>query len=197
LKRKFPKLSSEFYLDTNVVRLAKALLGKVLVTQIDGEITSGIITETEAYNGVDDRASHAYGGRRTQRTEVMFSQGGVSYVYLCYGIHYLFNVVTGIQDEPHAVLVRAVKPLEGEAIMRERRNLKPGSKALVSGGPGTVTQALGIDKGMNGLNLTGEKIWIEDHGIKIPAKKILKTPRIGVDYAGEDAKLLYRFVAGI
>jgi DNA-3-methyladenine glycosylase len=197
LKRKFPKLHPEFYLDTNVVKLAKAFLGKVLVTNIDGMITSGIITETEAYNGIVDRASHAYGGRRTNRTEVMFSQGGLSYVYLCYGIHYLFNIVTGIENEPHAVLIRATKPLEGEDIMRERRNLKPGSKTLLSGGPGTVTQALGIDKNMNALSLTGNIIWIEDHGIKIPPKKIHKSPRIGVDYAGEDAKLLYRFVADI
>src|SRR2546430_14563541 len=100
------KLSQEFYSRTDVVALARELLGKVLVTNFDRKKTSGIITETEAYNGFVDRASHAYRGRRTARNEHMYSHGGTSYVYICYGMHHLFNVVTNVQDEPHAILIR-------------------------------------------------------------------------------------------
>src|SRR5258708_4472900 len=92
------KLKKAYYLQPNVVKLAKDLIGKVLVSKIDNILTSGIITETEAYNGIIDKASHAFGGRRTDRTEVMYSQGGISYVYLCYGIHNLFNIVTNVKD---------------------------------------------------------------------------------------------------
>jgi DNA-3-methyladenine glycosylase len=186
------KLKKEYYLERNVVKLAKDLLGKVLVTKSGNMITSGIITETEAYNGIVDKASHAFGGRRTNRTEVMFSEGGTSYVYLCYGIHYLFNVVTNVRDTPHAILIRAIQPLQGKDIILRRRGLAKADKKLCVG-PGKVTQALGIDLKQNGLDLTGNSIWIEDIGIKIKPKDILVGPRIGVDYAGEDAKLPYRF----
>lgn len=186
------KLKKAYYSEPNVVKLAKDLIGKVLVTKEGKTITSGIITETEAYNGIVDKASHAYGNRRTNRTETMFKEGGTSYVYLCYGIHYLFNVVTNVKDHPHAVLIRAIQPLQGkEHILRRRRVAKPDKKLCI--GPGKVSQALGIDIKYNGLDLTGDKIWIEDHGIKIKPKDILVGPRIGVDYAGEDAKLPYRF----
>jgi len=186
------KLKKVYYLEPNVVKLAKDLLGKVLVTREGKTITSGIITETEAYNGVVDKASHAYGNRRTDRTEIMFREGGTSYVYLCYGIHYLFNVVTNVKDHPHAVLIRAIQPLEGKEIILRRRGIaKPDKKLCI--GPGKVSQALGITIKHNGLDLTGDKIWIEDTGIKIKPKDILVGPRIGVDYAGEDAKLPYRF----
>jgi DNA-3-methyladenine glycosylase len=186
------KLKKAYYLEPNVVKLAKDLLGKVLVTKEGRTITSGIITETEAYNGIVDKASHAYGNRRTNRTEIMFKEGGTSYVYLCYGIHYLFNVVTNVKDHPHAVLIRAIQPLQGkELILRRRGVAKPDKKLCV--GPGKVSQALGINMKHNGLDLTGNKIWIEDIGIKIKPKDILVGPRIGVDYAGEDAKLPYRF----
>jgi DNA-3-methyladenine glycosylase len=186
------KLKKDYYLEANVVKLAKDLLGKVLVTRIGTTITSGIITETEAYNGIVDKASHAYGNRRTDRTEIMYKEGGTSYVYLCYGIHYLFNVVSNVKDTPHAILIRAIQPLDGKDIILRRRGLAKADKKLCIG-PGKVSQALGIDKKMNGLDLTGNKIWIEDRGFKVNKKDILTGPRIGVDYAGEDAKLPYRF----
>lgn len=186
------KLKKAYYLEPNVVKLARDLIGKVLVTREGKTITSGIITETEAYNGIVDKASHAYGNRRTNRTEIMFREGGTSYVYLCYGIHYLFNVVTNVQDHPHAVLIRAIQPLDGKDIIIRRRGVAKVDKKLCVG-PGKVSQALGIDLKYNGLDLTGDKIWIEDRGIKVKPKDILVGPRIGVDYAGEDAKLPYRF----
>lgn len=186
------KLSRDFYLRGDVVQISKDLLGKYLFTKIGSKITAGIITETEAYAGVMDKASHAYNNRRTDRTEIMFARGGLSYVYLCYGIHHLFNVVTNVKDTPHAVLIRAIKPVEGIDLILKRRNaLKVHSK--LTSGPGTVSQALGILTKHNGLDLTDNEIWIEDKGVKILKNEIISGPRIGVDYAGEDAKLPYRF----
>lgn len=173
-------------------KLAKDLLGKVLVTNINKQLTSGIITETEAYNGIIDKASHAYGGRRTVRTETMYREGGVSYVYLCYGIHHLFNIVTNVEDVPHAILIRAVFPLKGKEIILKRRNSDVFKKGLCVG-PGKVSKALAIDTSLNAMDLCGNKIWLEDDNIKIDKKKINVGPRIGVDYAAEDAKLPYRF----
>ena len=135
------KLNKDFYLRTDVVQISKDLLGKYLFTKIDNKITAGIITETEAYAGITDKASHAYNNRRTARTEIMFAKGGISYVYLCYGIHHLFNVVTNVEDVPHAVLIRAVKPIEGIEAILKRRNSKE-IHSRISGGPGTVSQAL-------------------------------------------------------
>ncbi len=185
------------------MEISKDLLGKYLFTKINGKLTAGIITETEAYAGEIDKASHAYNNRRTNRTEIMFADGGVSYVYLCYGIHHLFNVVTNYKNVPHAVLVRAIKPVTGLKTILERRNIEPtkeniklieSGKKKIAGGPGTVTQALGILTKHSGLDLTGNIIWIEDKGIKINKKDIIAGPRIGVDYAGDDAKLPYRFI---
>ena len=190
------KLSKDFYLQEDVVSLAQQLLGKRLCTRIDGKITSGIITETEAYAGVTDRASHAFGGRRTARTEVMYAEGGTAYVYLCYGIHHLFNVVTNRENIPHAVLIRAVKAEKGLPLILARRNKVKPDKTL-SGGPGTVSQALGIHVKHSGLHLSGTKIWIEDAGITFTSSEIKSGPRIGVDYAGEDAWLPYRFLVGL
>lgn len=190
------KLSRDFYLQHDVVALARQLIGKVLVTNFNGEYTSGVITETEAYAGAVDKASHAYGERRTPRTETMYAQGGTGYVYLCYGIHHLFNVVTNVEGIPHAVLIRGVKPLEGIDIMRVRRNF-PKTDKILSAGPGTVSQALGIRTSHDKADLLGEHIWIEDRGIVVPDDRVKITPRIGVDYAGEDAKLPYRFIAKI
>ncbi len=181
------KLSHDFYLYDNVVAIAKELIGKVLFSCIDNQITAGVIIETEAYNGTDDRACHAFGGRRTPRTEVMYHPGGVSYVYLCYGMHHLLNIVTGPKDVPQAVLIRALKPLQGIDIMRKRRK----DKVPLSAGPGTVSQALGITTHHNGLSLHENMLWIEDHGILF--ESISAGPRIGVDYAGADALLPYRF----
>lgn len=190
------KLTNDFYQRTDVVQIARDLLGKELITNIDGELTSGIITETEAYNGIVDRASHAYGGKFTPRTQTMYAAGGVSYVYLCYGIHHLFNVVTNIEGVPHAVLIRNIKPLKGLETILQRRNKTKANKTL-STGPGTLSQALGIKTIHNGLLLQENTIWIEDVGLKIDPENIKSTPRIGVDYAGEDALLPYRFVANL
>lgn len=186
------KLSRSFFEHDDVVDLAKKLLGKRIVTKIDGKITSGIITETEAYAGVDDRASHAYGGKLTERTKTMYEAGGVSYVYLCYGIHHLFNFVTNKKGVPHAVLLRGIHPEKGIEHMLKRRGKKKVDKTLCSG-PGTVSQALGITTAMNGIALGGNKIWVEETGIVIHPEEIIAGPRIGVDYAGKDAKLPYRF----
>jgi len=173
------------------VQIAKDLLGKVLVTDFEEGRTSGIIVETEAYAGVGDKASHAYGGRRTTRTETMYSRGGVAYVYLCYGIHHLFNVVTNVQDIPHAILVRAIEPLEGIDIMLARRNKEKLTPQLTAG-PGAMSQALGISTGHTGLALNTH-IFIEDRGIKVRKTDIVSGTRVGVAYALEDAYLPYRF----
>ncbi|CAM3019120.1 DNA-3-methyladenine glycosylase [Chryseobacterium flavum] len=186
------KLPLSYYSNQDVLFLARNLLGKVLFTEINGDITGGIIVETEAYSGVRDKASHAYGGRRTDRTEPLYSHGGVSYVYLCYGIHHLFNIVTSVQDEPHAVLIRAIEPFIGKDIMEHRRNM-PSSKGAISSGPGSLAKALGIDKSFNKKSLTGEEIWIEDHGISYSPEEIEAGPRVGVSYAQEDAFLPWRF----
>jgi len=187
------KLKKDFYIRENVVQIANDLLGKILVTKVDGKITSGIIVETEAYNGIYDKACHAYGGRKTDRTKVMYEEGGVSYVYFCYGMHYLFNVVTNKKEVPDAVLIRGIIPLKNKKWIFQRiseRSLKNG----VLNGPGKVTKALGINKSLNGVSLLGNQIWIEDDGIFIPQNDIIVGPRIGVDYAGEDALLPYRFL---
>lgn len=186
------KLPLSYYLNQDVLFLAKDLLGKVLFTEIDGDVTAGVIVETEAYFGVLDKASHAYGGRRTSRTETLYHPGGVSYVYLCYGIHHLFNIVSSVEDEPHAVLVRAVEPLIGSDIMELRRNM-PASKPAISSGPGSAAKALGIDRSFNKKDLTENEIWIEDHGIRYSPETIVTGPRIGVAYAQEDALLPWRF----
>lgn len=185
-------LPASYYQHDDVIFLAKDLLGKTLATKINGKETAGIITETEAYAGIGDRASHAYGGRRTNRTETMYSEGGVSYVYLCYGIHHLFNIVTNKRDVPEAVLIRAIWPTRGiNEILKRRRSEK--LRADICIGPGKVSVALGINKLHDKEPLTKNKIWIEDTGIKIPKKDIIIGPRIGVDYAGADALLPYRF----
>lgn len=187
------KLKKDFYLKEDVVKLARNLLGKKLCTNINGIYTAGIITETEAYAGENDKASHAYNNKRTTRNEFMFHEGGIAYVYLCYGLHHLFNVVTNVKDLPHAVLIRTVKPIEGiEGILLRRKHNSLAKNT--AGGPGTVSQALGITTKLNGTDLNKKNIWIEDVGIKFTKNEIVATPRIGVDYAGEDAKLPYRFL---
>jgi DNA-3-methyladenine glycosylase len=188
------KLPKKFYVDGDVVSRARALLGCRLWTRIQGAVTAGVIVETEAYDGLTDRASHAYGGRRTKRTEVFYRPGGVAYTYLCYGIHTLFNVITGPADVPQAVLVRAVAPCEGvQTMLARRKQLKP--QRSTAGGPGLVSQALGITTNLNGADLSGDTVWITA-GIdgEVPAaREILSSPRIGIDYAGNDALLPWRF----
>lgn len=192
-------LPRSFYLRPDVVRIAKDLLGKYLVTETDGVITAGMICETEAYAGNIDRASHAYGGKRTARTEIMYREGGTAYVYLCYGMHSLFNVVTNDPEIPHAVLIRGIESAEGVEVMLQRSGKSPKTKNPGIG-PGNVTKLLGIHFRQTGTDLVrgpgsarGDGIWIEDRGLKIDPAFIISGPRIGVAYAGEDALLLYRF----
>lgn len=183
---------ANFFMQQDTLWLAKELLGMELITRFDGKETAGIILETEAYLGETDRASHAYGGRRTQRTETMYLRGGHAYVYLCYGMHHLFNIVTNLQDVPHAILIRAVEPTRGlEHMLARRKKEKPDFS--VTRGPGSVSQALGIHKSHSGILLQQETIIIADN--RLPGKhiQIESSARIGVDYAGEDALLPYRF----
>lgn len=186
------KLKREFYLDEDVVGISRRLLGKLLVTNLNGGIRGGMITETEAYRGVTDRASHAYGDRRTNRTEVMYGMGGKAYVYLCYGIHHLFNVVTSEADVPHAVLVRGIFPVIGKALI-EKSTGKNSNMYRNFNGPGKLSDALGIRSAHSGEDLLGEHIWIEESGLTVSGEQIISGPRIGVDYAGDDALLEYRF----
>ncbi len=186
------KLTKEFYLRENVLTISKELLGKFLYTNFNGQLTGGMITETEAYRAPEDKASHAYGGRRTERSAIFYEEGGISYVYLCYGIHNLFNVVTNEKEIPHAILIRSIEPTEGIDYMLERRK-KTKVSPLLTAGPGSMSQALGIGRHHNKVSLQSDKIWIEDKGILIPEKDILKGPRIGVDYAAEYASKPWRF----
>ncbi len=187
------KLPRAYYRSNQVVVLARDLLGKLLFTNIDGRLSGGMITETEAYAGITDRASHAYGNRRTRRTEVMFKSGGISYIYLCYGMHYLFNVVTGEAGVPHAILIRGLFPLAGVESMLKRTG-KSKSGYSLSNGPGKLTKALGLNLTHNACSLSGDSVWIEDNPSPIDENDITVSARIGVDYAGTDAALPYRFV---
>jgi len=195
-------LSHSFYLNEDVVEIARELIGKKLVTRFNGVITSGMITETEAYAGIKDRASHAFGGRHTSRTSIMYQTGGTAYVYLCYGVHSLFNVVTNIAEIPDAVLIRGIKPLDGVDKMLERTG-KSEINRNFGVGPGKVSKCLGIHFSHSGLPVTeiegqsaetGLKIWIENNDLVFGKNEIIVGPRIGVDYAGEDALLPYRFL---
>ncbi|MCW3088745.1 MAG: DNA-3-methyladenine glycosylase [Sediminibacterium sp.] len=187
------KLPLSFYQQKNVCTIAKNLVGKVLVTAFEGVVTAGRIVETEAYNGAEDRASHAWANRRTNRTEIMYAPGGMAYVYLCYGIHHLFNVVTNVEDIPHAVLIRGVEPIAGIADMLIRTGKKKADHTLTRG-PGNVSKALGIFTSHTGTGLQGDELFIADDGFKVKSTEIIATPRIGVDYAGKDALLPYRFI---
>ncbi|WP_299291479.1 DNA-3-methyladenine glycosylase [uncultured Mucilaginibacter sp.] len=186
------KLSTDFYQVKEVTQIARNLLGKYLFTNINGEISGGFIVETEAYAGIIDKASHAFGNRLTNRTKTMYEAGGIAYVYLCYGIHEMLNVVTSTEGEPHAVLIRAIHPTEGIDLMLERRNMAS-IKNNLTAGPGSVAKALGISRKMNSLSFLSEEIWIEDRGLVFPEDEIAAVPRVGVAYAKEDALLPYRF----
>lgn len=175
-----------------MLQIARDLLGKVLVTQLGPVITSGRIVETEAYNGIIDKAAHSFGGRRTNRNEMMYAEGGVAYVYLCYGIHHLFNVVTHSKESPHAVLIRALEPLKGIDEMLARVKKTKADHSLTRG-PGNLSKALGITTRQNGFSLQHKEIFIADDGFICAEKELVCSPRIGVDYAGEDALLPYRF----
>jgi len=186
------KLSESFYRRNNVLKISRELLGKLLVTNWDGIITSGRIVESEAYAGFFDRASHASGGRRTKRNEIMYAEGGFAYVYLCYGIHHLFNVVTNVKDVPHAVLIRALEPVEGIETMLERTGKKKLDSTLTRG-PGNVSKALGIRTSHTGISLQSDQLFLADEAFVYPKKVIATSGRVGVEYAGPDALLPYRF----
>lgn len=185
------KLPRAFYTRTNVVTVARDLIGKLLVVPAaDGERVSGIIVETEAYRGPLDRAAHSYGGRRTKRTETMYAIGGTAYVFFVYGMYYQFNVVTHAAETPHAVLIRAVEPCEGLELMRKRRHGQPDRN--LTKGPGKLCIAMGIDRRLDGADLLGQQVWLEE---RLPVKRsqILSGPRIGIDYAAEWVSKPWRF----
>lgn len=186
------RLTAEFFRRPDVVLISRELLGQYLFTRIGGqEVTGGRIVETEAYAGATDRASHAFGNRRTRRTAVMYAAGGVAYVYLCYGLHSLFNIITGAEGIPHAVLIRALEPTHGIPAMLKRR-CKTRLERKLTAGPGVLDQALGITVRHSGQSLLANEIWLEKGGALRP-EQIVSTTRIGVHYAGKDAKRLWRF----
>jgi DNA-3-methyladenine glycosylase len=185
------KLPREFYTRPNVLAVARALLGKLLVVPAQhGKRVSGKIVEVEAYRGPQDRAAHSFGGRRTKRTETMYRIGGTVYVFFVYGMYYQFNVVTNVAEAPHAVLIRAVEPVEGIELMRKRRHGQPDHN--LTNGPGKLCIALGIDRGLDAADLLGERVWIEQ-ATKIPRSQIAAGPRIGIDYAEEWVAKPWRF----
>jgi DNA-3-methyladenine glycosylase len=186
------KLPIEFYDRADVLQIARDLLGKILITKFDGSITSGIIVETEAYVGLTDRASHSFGGKRTFRNEHMYALAGTSYVYICYGMHHLFNVVTNKKEVPDAVLIRGIEPLHGIDSMLQRTG-KLKLDTTLTKGPGNVGKALGISKEHSGLNLLGNKIFIADNNILFNEGEIGASKRIGVEGAGAAALYPYRF----
>jgi len=186
------KLAESFYERTNVVKIARELLGKSLFTKVSGVVTGGMIVETEAYSW-KEKGCHAYGGKMTARNKIMFDRGGHAYVYLCYGIHNLFNVVTNRAGTADAVLIRALEPIEGLKEMQRRRGELQSPFHLTSG-PGKLTKALGIDRTFNGKFLLNHDVWIEDTGAIVKSNSIVASERIGIDYAGKDAKLPWRFL---
>ena len=186
------KLTPAFYQREDVLQIAMELMGKLLVTKWNGVVTAGRIVELEAYAGIMDKASHAYGARRTKRNEIMYAKGGVAYVYLCYGIHHLFNVVTHPGDTPHAILIRGLEPTQGIEEMLKRTG-KEKLDATLTRGPGNVSKALGLSTQHSGMSLNGKELFLGDDGFTYSSGQVLSSPRIGVAYAGADALLPYRF----
>ena len=186
------KVDVSFYKRSNVLQIARELLGKILVTKWNGITTSGRIVEVEAYNGIVDKAAHSFGGRRTNRNEIMYADGGVAYIYLCYGIHHLFNVVTNNKDIPQAILIRAVEPITGIDEMLKRTGKKKLDNTLTKG-PGNVSKALGISTAHTAHSLRSTMLSINDDGFRYHDNEIAQSPRIGVDYAADHALWPYRF----
>ena len=186
------KLPLSFYQQDDVVVLSQQLIGMKIYTYIDELLTGGIIVETEAYRGPEDKASHAYGLRRTKRNEMMYQPGGISYIYICYGIHPLLNIVTNNEGVPHAILLRAIEPTDGIETMLRRRNKSKLDKSLTAG-PGSLAVALGLSLHFNGCSLLGPQLWIEKGENAILPEAIVASPRVGIDYAEEDAALPWRF----
>jgi len=185
------KLPREFYTRTDVLEVARDLLGKKLVVPArNGARVSGLIVETESYRGPEDRASHAWNGRRTNRTETMYGIGGTAYVYFFYGMYNQFNVVTNVEGVPHAILVRALEPVEGIDLMRRRRRGR--SEYELTSGPGRLCLAMGIDRGLDKADLLGRRVWIEE-GVSISPRQIARGPRVGIDYAEKWVTKPWRF----
>lgn len=191
------KLSREFYLRSGTLEIARDLIGKLLVVPDDsGERVSGMIVETEAYLGAIDKAAHSYKNRRTARNEITYAAGGYAYVFFIYGMYFQFNVTCGAKDSPHVVLIRAVEPVENVEIMRARRLVKNplarmADKNLTSG-PGKLCIALDINRRLNGADLLGKNIWLEEFKTFPPAE-IEIGKRVGIDYAEEFADMPWRF----
>jgi len=185
------KLPRSFYLRDDTIAIARDLLGKLIVVPDEsGSRVSGMIVETEAYLGVTDRAAHSFGGRRTARNEVTYGLGGHAYVFFIYGMYFQLNVVCGKVDSPHVVLIRAVEPVEGIETMRARRGAMKDRD--LSSGPGKLCIALAINRDLNGEDLRGKRIWLEDHRALVDDEIAVGT-RIGIDYAGDDALQPWRF----
>ena len=186
------KLPKSFYQRDDTLAIARELIGKLLMTNIGGELTGGIIIETEAYQGPGDRGSHAFNNKRTPRNEVMYSEGGQVYMYICYGIHDMLNVVTGKAGTPHAILIRAIEPTVGLEIIKKRRNLYNQPYRLCQG-PGSLAKALGLNKTHNQLDIEGDMVWIEDAG-SFPEDQILATARVGMNFEGPYKIIPWRFI---
>jgi DNA-3-methyladenine glycosylase len=175
------------------LRVARRLLGKLLVHETADGVAAGRIVEVEAYRGPADRAAHSRGGHRSTRNEVMYGPPGHAYVYFIYGMHHCVNVVTQARDVPEAVLIRALEPVAGIELMRRRRHLPDAPEARLCRGPGALCQALGIDRSRNGADLVRGELRILDRP-DVAAARIVRTPRIGVDYAGDDAARPWRLL---
>lgn len=186
------KLPLSFYNRKNVLIIAREMLGKVVYTNIGGELTSGRIVETEAYAGIGDKASHAFGGRRGPKNEHMYHAAATAYIYVCYGVHQMLNIVTNEEGIPDAILIRAIEPIEGLDVMANRTN-KMESDPSITRGPGNVGKALGVHKRFSGIHLLDDIIYLMDDGLIFPEGTIGVSSRIGVESAGEDALLPYRF----
>ena len=184
------KLPRDFYTRANVLTVARDLLGKLLVVPAHGKRVSGLIVEAEAYRGPHDRAAHSYGGRRTKRTETMYGIGGTAYVFFVYGMYNQFNVVTNAKDIPHAILIRAVEPVEGIELMRRRRPRQ--TDLNLTNGPGKLCIAMNIDRKLDAADLLGNRVWLEE-GITVRRSSIAAGPRIGIDYAEEWKDKPWRF----
>lgn len=190
---KWKVVPQSFYERADVVTITKELLGKIVVTNFSNMLTAGRITEAEAYNGPFDKAAHSYNNRRTKRTEVMYARGGAAYIYLCYGIHQMFNIVTNQPGIPNAILIRALEPVAGIETMLARSN-KNNHGFDLTRGPGNAAKALGLNTSHTGINLQSEELYIADDGFSFTENEIAVTARIGVEYAAEDALLPYRFI---
>lgn len=186
------KLPIQFYKRSDVVLIAKELIGKIIVTNLGGTKTTGRIVETEAYIGITDRASHSYAGKRTARNEHMYSAPGTAYVYICYGTHHLFNIVCNEINIPDAVLIRAVQPLTGTGIMLQRAGKQKAGNTLTKG-PGNAARALGISKIHSGISLLGNEIYLTDDGTVTPSDLVASSKRIGIESSGDAVSKPYRF----